>query len=192
MKTEKIIAIFVLLGFVFKIFHVSGASVITIVSLSAMATIYFGGGFYFFCDKHIKNQNIAISIVTGVLLSIVLVGILFKLMIWPGSEFNLIIGIISLPILLIITFILKSRVKENLKMYYKNMLIRIFTWTILVYIFFFIPNEAIINHHFKNDPERARLLNLTMSNPNNLEYQNQYNAYLRQKDSLQIDKDSNY
>lgn len=192
MKTEKIIAGLILIGFILFYFHVPGGALLTVLSLSAMATIYFGGGFYFFCDKHIKNQNIALSIVSGIFLSFIQIAILFKTMLWPGGEIQFYVGIIASPILLILTFIFKSKAKESLMKYYKNMQIRLIAWTSLAIIFYFIPYTSLVSHHYKNDPERARLLNQCVRYPNNLDYQKEYSDYLAKKDSLELHNANDY
>lgn len=189
MKTEKIISAVILLGLLLKVFHVPISSLVLVISLMTMSMIYFGGAFYFFCDKNLKNSNIALSIIVGIFLSTAQVGILYKLLFWPGGQIMLLIGLFSTIVLLIITIFLKIKSSENLKTYYKNMLIRISVWAILSLIIYFIPTSTLVNYQYKNEPEKARLLNLTISDPTNLEYQEQYIKYMAQKDSLELNNE---
>jgi hypothetical protein len=186
MRTEKIVAAFILLGFIFRFFHIPGSAIILTVSLMTISMIYFGGAFYFFCDQRLKNQNIALSIVSGFFLSLVQIGILYKVLFWPGGQIFLFLSIISTPVLLALTFFLKTKAAGNLNKYYKNMLLRIGVWALLTVFFYFIPAESLIKYEYKNDPERARLMILTLKEPSNLNYQKQYYEYMMHEDSMKF------
>ena len=141
MKTEKIFTVIFLGGLVFRAFHWPGGGIISTISLMSIAIIYFPAGFYFFCDKNINRQNLALSIVSGFFLSIIPIGILFKMMHWPGAQIYLLTGMVSAPIFLIVTYILKNKATEDLTIYFNNMLLRTSVLTILSIVFFLIPNS---------------------------------------------------
>jgi hypothetical protein len=67
MKTEKALSIIFLIGIVLKFFHISGGGVLSIISLLPISICYLLFGFYFFCDKEIKRQNVILSIISGFL-----------------------------------------------------------------------------------------------------------------------------
>ncbi|MBL0683590.1 hypothetical protein [Aquimarina mytili] len=137
MKTEIAFTILFIIGLIFNFFDWPASGIILIISLIPLATIYFFAAFYFFCDKTIKKSNIALSIISGFLLSIVPVGILFKLQNWPGAEVNLLSGIITGVILLPIIWLLKVKASNDLLNYYKSMIIRTTVLTFTA-IFFYV------------------------------------------------------
>lgn len=138
MKTEKSLFIAFIIGYLLKIINVPGHSLILLLSLFGLGFIYFFGAFYFFCDKEIKKQNIAFSIVTGILVSIIPVGLFLKIQFWPGGNFFLILGSIFSLILLGISLFMNNKSKEDLKKYYRNMIIRLSVLTFFSIIFLFI------------------------------------------------------
>ena len=140
MKTEKIAFIVFIVGLLLKILHLHGSGLILIFSLVTLGIIYFPTAFYFFCDKSIKNQNFALSIISGFFFSLIPIGILFNVLKWPGEgKLYLLIGAVTLPVIFIVTILLRNKSSENLKVYYKNMIIRIILLTFLTVIFYILP-----------------------------------------------------
>ena len=139
MKTEKIFSVIILLSSILLYFHLLGAATLFVLSLLALSLIYFVGGFYFFCDKVIKRQNIALSIISGITLSIIPIGIMFKGMRWEGGQMQLEIGVISGIAVVVATYFIKLKAKEELATYYKNMFLRSVILTVLSIIFYLIP-----------------------------------------------------
>lgn len=139
MKTEKILFAFSLCGILLKLFNVVGSSIISVFSLSLLALLYFPFGFYFFCDKNIKTQNIALSIVSGLLFSMVPIGILFKVQSWHDGYMYLVISIATTPIIFFISYYLKSKEIGELINYYHNMINRSLILTIISVFFYLAP-----------------------------------------------------
>ena len=184
MKTEKIVAVIFLVGLLFKLMLWPFGGVLVVISLGGIGMMYFPGAFYFFSDKNISRQNIALSIISGLFLAFVVLGILFKLQYWPGSHLYLLIGTYTSPVLLIITYILKSTSTEELKRYYSSMLLRIGVLTLLSLLFFLTPTSTILKIQYRHDPELARLKILHYSDHANMEYKKQHDDYIRKRDSL--------
>lgn len=184
MKTEKTVTAIFLLGIVIKAFDIPGHSLLLIFSAAIISIMYFPVAFYFFSDKSLKNQNITLSIVGGMILAIIPLAILFKLMFWPGALAQLTASLIFAPILLAITIWLSKKNNEGLKTYYKNYITRISFWFALCLIFYFTPNNTLIKIQHHNDPELARLKIQAYENPDNIEYDMALQNYYRQKDSL--------
>ena len=141
MKTEKIFTLIFLGGLVFRALHWPGGGIISTISLMSIAILYFPAGFYFFCDKMISRQNLALSIISGFFLSYIPMGILFTIMHWPGAQIVLLVGMIAAPVFLVVTYILKNKATEDLTTYFNNMLLRISVLTILSIVFFLIPDS---------------------------------------------------
>jgi len=188
MKTEKTLSIIFLVGLIFKLLHWPGAGEILVISLSTIVMLYFPAAFYFFCDKVIKRQNLALSIVSGLFLSLIPLGILFKIMYWPGGQLYLLIGTVSAPIILTVIYFLKSKTTENLATYYNNMFSRTIVLTVLTITFYLIPTATLLNIQYWDDQELARLKTLHYTHPDNEEYKKQHDEYLLKRDSIDIGK----
>mgnify|MGYP006170625555 CR=1 FL=1 len=142
MKTEKALSIVFIISLIFKLMHWPGAGVLMVLSLLGLALCYFPLGFYFLSDKNFKTQNIGISIVFGWLLSVCIIGILFKLMYWPGSSPMLLIGTLTAVPLIGVAVLLYKKSTDILKNYYKNLLIRTSVLFLFSLLCFLLPNSV--------------------------------------------------
>lgn len=66
MKTEKVLALLVVITVVFELMHWTGAGVLLVLTLGTWAMIYFFGAGYFFSGKDFKDQNLPLSVVSGI------------------------------------------------------------------------------------------------------------------------------
>ena len=179
MRSEKILSAVFLLGLVLKLLNIPAAGMLLMLSLMGIGILYFPAAYYFFSDKVIKRQNIPLTIVSGLFFSLIPIGILFKLLYWPGGgKMYLIIGSVTAPIIFIISYISRTKAVEDLKIYYKNMLFRTGVLTILAALFLLTPTGKILKIQYRNDPELARLKTQYFDNPDNKEYKKQYDAYM--------------
>jgi hypothetical protein len=123
MKTEKTLLIIVIVASLLKMFHIPGGSIFLVLSLLGLALCYFPFGFYFLSDKSYK-ENTLTSVLFGWLLSVCFIGILFRIMHWPGAMIMNIVGTMSaLPLSIFAYSKYKSSNQEN-KVYFRNLLIR--------------------------------------------------------------------
>lgn len=137
MKTEKVLAIIVILSTLMKMFHVPGGSVFLILSILTLTILYFPLGFYFLSDKSYKENTIT-SIIFGWLLSVCFVGIMFRIMHWPGAiVMNIVGSMTSLSLAIFIYFKYKNSNHENM-VYFRNLLIRSLILFILSFAFTFV------------------------------------------------------
>jgi hypothetical protein len=188
-KTEKILALLFIIALILKLAHIPGANILLILVLSSAMFCYMLLAFYLFSDKEIKQQNIALSIVSGLLLCTVPTGILFKLMFWPGAKEQLSMGLLISPIILIVVYSLKKKAPQNLIVYYKNMFTRLTILTVLVFVFYFIPTPALIKILCWGNPELARIKTLYITNPDNEEYARQYQDYMERNNPGEYHRD---
>ncbi len=168
-------------GFILKLLDVPGGGVLTVLSLSTLAILYFPLSFYFFSDKNVKTQNQPLSIISGFFLSLVPIGIMFKLQYWPGYEANLIVAFISATILTGVGYFLKQKAPEELKTYYKQFLSRVIILAFLSGAFFLTPMRTLIKIQSWRDPEFSRLSLQAFDNPQNEEYRKELNDYWDKK-----------
>lgn len=137
MKTEKVLAIIVILSTLMKMFHVPGGSVFLILSILTLTILYFPLGFYFLSDKSYKENTIT-SIIFGWLLSVCFVGIMFRIMHWPGAiVMNIVGSMTALSLAIFIYFKYKNSNHENM-VYFRNLLIRSLILFILSFAFTFV------------------------------------------------------
>lgn len=139
MKTEKILAVIVVIGLILKFFHIPGGNILTILSMMVISFFYFPLGFYFLSDKKIDNRTVGFSVLSGFLLSTLVMGCLFKLMSWTGAMVVLSVGIIScLPIAFIAYRKFTTQKEGEHSHYYKNIVIRVVFFGILGLLGFLI------------------------------------------------------
>jgi len=123
MKTEKTLLIIVVLASLLKMLHIPGGSVLLVLSLLGLTLCYFPFGFYFLSHRSFK-ENTVTSVLFGWLLSVCFIGIMFRIMHWPGSMIMNIVGTMSaLPLSIFAYSKYKSSYQEN-RVYFRNLLIR--------------------------------------------------------------------
>ena len=161
-------------------FDVPGTSIFLILAFGILSLLYFFLGFALFNQirfrdifKKISYQNIKPlrilgAVGTGISLSITLNGILFKVMFWPGSYTNMIVGIFSLLIIVVFSLIKNSKNKSD---YYAKILSRSILFGLIALTLSFISNERLAAIKYRNDPEYAKALIDVMENPDNEQYQ---------------------
>lgn len=184
MKTEKITGALFILAITAKFFNIPGANLGIILTLLVTGGLYFPLAFYFFSDKGIKNQNVPLSIIGGMFLGIIVVGIMFKLLFWPGAFAELAAGVCLSLVLLVLLFYFSSKNTEHLKVYYKNYLTRTIFWLSIGIILLLTPNSTLIEIQHRDNPELARLKIQAYDNPGNLEYKQALDDYFMKSDSI--------
>ena len=148
---------------VLKYFYLPFSSLLLVLSIMFLSSFYLVLSFALFNKirlreilkddsyKATNSKNIIISVFSGFSFSIVLIGILFKLLLWPGGQIQLTVGIVSLmfSVLIVFTLIKKDRAFFILK--------RAFLFLGISSFLYFISNETLLNHYYPN--EKARTLN---------------------------------
>ncbi|MDI1235642.1 MAG: hypothetical protein PSX81_15295 [bacterium] len=187
-KTEIILigvlcfsAVFILNGFT-KI-----SSTLLLISSSLLAILYFAFGFLLINNKHLykifskstyedlNTLKIILSIFLGFVFSNIIIGILFKLMLWPASEpmimtsgLTIIVGLIVLVIIQLVTH--KILFVQNL---------RYFIWTVFFAIIYLMPYRTLIEaRYLQKYPDYSNAMsryyeNRTLENQKLFEEENQ-------------------
>jgi len=178
-KLEIGIFIAIIIGLVLKLLHLPGTGILLVILLSTLSIFYLGGSWYLFKQE---KQNLPISIITGLVFSIAMVGILFKIQIWPGAKGMLSIANIGIIIMFLTSGLLYSLTKDiDMKQYYKTMLMRLLMITVLTGSLYFLPTRELIKISHRDDPEYARLLIQAHENPENIEDQKALEEYQQKK-----------
>jgi len=131
-RFEIILGIVFLIAVILKIAHLPGAGILLTISLTSLACFYF----FFAIFKNVSQENtfskkshkgIPILRIIGSFgawwgISVFCIGILFKLMHFPGEKMILLVGIITIFVVAIIALVKFLQSKSDL---YKTILLRI-------------------------------------------------------------------
>ena len=173
-RLEKILAILILIAFVLKLILVPFSGVLLTIFLLIIALIYYPFGFAFFNNIRLRNifkkesyKGISVlhiigAIVVGMALSVICVGILFKIQGYPMANFLLTDGLISSVIILIIGLIKYLKSKSS---YYSFMLNRIAIIGGIGLLFLFISDLTLVKIQFKNHPDYVKAYQEYRTNP---------------------------
>lgn len=127
---ESIIISVALLGATFKIMHWPGANIIIVLTLSALALLYFPFGFYFLGSPEVKKP----AMLSGFVMSLIPIAIMFKVIHWPGAGFLLVSAATAAPVLVLILVLMRKKASADTIAWYNSMLQR----TVLVNTLLFI------------------------------------------------------
>lgn len=174
-KTEKILWSTFIVGLLFKIMHWPGAGILTVLSLALVSILYFYSGIGLFNNlsakqmfqkksyQHKKRFNILFGALFGLVLSILVIGFLFKFMLWPGGNMMLSIGLISLLIVVSFYLVLKSKGKVFIA---KSAFVRVSLVSFISLCLYGIQTDSIVDFYYPNDPLYAEALKQIIHNPN--------------------------
>ena len=172
-KAELILGILILTGIVLSVLHLPGGAVITVFIMPLLSMMYLCLGFALLNSISLKNESykglstmrIVGSVLSGIIFSIALIGILFGWMMWPGASVMLLSSIAGLLIMLIVVLI-KYFTKKDL--FYRNMLIRIAVIGIPVLLLLADPSLA-GKIKYGNNPELIQAIQEAEADPENEE-----------------------
>jgi hypothetical protein len=195
-KLEKILGVAFLIALILKLTLLPGGGILATFSLLILANLYFLFGFALFNQIALKDifkgasyngipaLRIIGAIGTGSALSVLCVGILFRLQHWPGASINIITGVIVSLIILIIVLIKYFKAKEQ---FYFRILKRLIILGGLGFILLNLSDSTIIKFQFRNHPDYIKAYELYIKNPqdetlrNNLDLE-YYKATMSEKD----------
>lgn len=177
-KTEIILALLCVIAIILNITLVPGGIFLTLLSLMFLSMLYFG--FSFLLLNQIRLRNIfkmesyqgvsAIQIIgaigAGFTLSMLLGGMMFKLLRWPGSSVQL---IASLFMAMIIVITCSIRYFMNRSAYCKRILLRTVSIGTIALILFMIPGASITRFKYRNYPAYLEAFEKHQQNPDDVE-----------------------
>lgn len=179
-KAEVIIASLTVISLILKLVlnYFPGINALTVLLLSFLSLLYFHLGFAIFNNirlrkifnkesyKNISRLKIFGSIATGLTLSIMVIGILFKVMHWPGASVNLIFGFIGILIVSIISVIKYLKTKS---LYYTKILNRNLVFGAIALFLILIPEMTWIEISYKDQPTLIEAYRKAFAEPDNAE-----------------------
>ncbi len=125
MKTaEKVLVGIITIGFVLKLLHVPGGSVALILSLSLLSLFYFAASYFLYNPTNIlivdgisykktDTMKVLLAVLTGMSMPVALIGLLFRLMHWPGAAVMLFVGVVTIAPIAIANLILFLKRKDD-------------------------------------------------------------------------------
>jgi hypothetical protein len=177
-KTELITGIIAIIGIILNFMFVVGGVALTVVSLSFLSCIYFYFGFALFNNIGFRKMFKKVSydgktairmigaVATGFVLSMLIIGIMFKINMWIGSQAMLTTSVLPLIIITIIAIVKYIITKAS---YYKAILIRLAIYGSLGIAFLFITNENIVAFKYRNHPAYIEAFKNYLTDPHNAE-----------------------
>ena len=146
-----------LLGLLFRVLHWPFGGLFTVLGLSGAAILYFPLGWLLFGGPSRKDQLLPLSLITGLVLSLTTIGILFKLQLWPGAEFNLMMGLGGCVVVLVAILGIHSR-RLLAEHYFKALRLRLLVIGFVGLLLYWVPTPSLIKASVGAGTERADLL----------------------------------
>ncbi len=168
MRVEFFLLLVIAIGVFFKIMHWPSGDLWVLLSLLALSGCYFTGPLLLY-DITRERQDIGLSAFAGMCFSLVPIGVLFKILSWPGGGNILLIGTLGTLAVLVLALYNYLRGKAVWKIYYRNILIRAVLLSLVGGIFYFISDESIIRGK-NRDPKMADIQVLRWKNPQDSQY----------------------
>ena len=166
-KFEITIAILSIIALVLNMLYIPGTNILAFILLMTYAMLYYPLGFAVLNNIRFrdilkkdayKETNVKIilgAIFTGMALSEVICGILFKFLFFSGAGFMLIAGLCCLPIIAIVATVKYVKTRSQ---FYVGILKRIVIIGGVGLFLFFLPNKILVNVKYRNHPERIEEL----------------------------------
>ena len=147
---EKILIGITLLGLVIKLVHWPGGNILLVLGLGTLSLFYPVAAYFLFSPqkqieangitfKQTSAARVVLSLVTGFCMPVAVIGLLFKIMHWPGASFMLLIGFITIIPIAVVSTIQYLLKKED---FYKQIAIRtiaVGSLAILLFAFLVLP-----------------------------------------------------
>jgi hypothetical protein len=183
-KLETILLGLFFISIPLKIFQLPGGELILLLSSASVAMFYYIAGYFIMNDvslkrllKERKGKNVSVPVLFGSIMagwdfSIITLGILFKLMLFPGADNMLVTGIILLTVLQIGSIFIRKTHTETFARFFNRVII-FFGAGLLAS---FISYNQIIDFQYSDDPEYSEALKKTMAFPNDTTIRKEFDA----------------
>lgn len=179
-KAEIIFTGLAILGAILSFSTVPGGSFLIIISCTVLSSLYLYLGFALFNTIRLRNifkkqsysglsaLRIIGGIAVGFVLSIVVIGLMFRIMVWEGSTIMLIVSIVPVSILTVIALIKFFHKKDT---FYIGILKRVVPYTALAALFLLSPASLPTQIRHRDNPEYVNALKALDENPQDEEAQ---------------------
>lgn len=189
-KLEIILSVSAILAIILKFMVIPGSGFVTVLIFMTLAILYYFGFALFnnirfreiFKTSSYRSTNskrIIGAIALGFSLSMVTIGMLFKLQLWTGAASQLTIGIIFLTAIFLIALFryLKSKDEFYVPLFKRMAVVGGFGLFML-----FTPDSILIDIYYRDHPELAELKKQSMADPGNEEVRYQLDSVQKEID----------
>ena len=181
-KFELIVGLIAILGIFLKILHLPGSGILIMLTFAILSLFYYVFSFAlfngielrdvfknaFYKDTNAKRMIGAVGL--GWTLSVIILGVLFKLQFFSGANMLLQRGLVTLVLILFIAIIFYFRNKAD---YYKRIFKRIAIYGGLGLVLYLTPTSTLVDMYYRNNPDYAELYKKVLASPDNLELREQ-------------------
>lgn len=177
-KFEIIIATLSIIALGLNLLLIPGGGVLTVLTLSTLSGLYMYLSFALFNEIRLRNifkkdsfkgistMRIVGAVGTGLALSVMTAGLMFKFQSWPGADFNLGAGLFGLLLVTVIGLIKYSKTKSD---FYTRIFKRAAIFGGLGLILMLTPKTSWVELKYRNHPEYVDALKKAMADPDNNE-----------------------
>jgi hypothetical protein len=166
--TEKMMIALAAIGVVLKFTNGGGGGLLIVISLSVLAMIYFGGGILLFRERETNSGSTLVSGFASLCAAVIVAGIMFRLLYWPGSSIQLLAGMVTASAVVVIGYLRRRGAQDPAKdRYYSGLVNRFLIKLAFAAILFSVPQSAMVRYQYRSDPQYAELLVNYLSDPEN-------------------------
>tara|TARA_B100000780_G_C21122411_1_gene454784 strand:+ start:1782 stop:2369 length:588 start_codon:yes stop_codon:yes gene_type:complete len=177
-KVEILLGIITFIALTLNLFNIPYGEGLTVLSLLLVSMLYFAFGFALFnkvglrdlakkdAFKGISQNRIIGAVLIGLSLSTAVIGILFKIQSWPGSSFNLGLGLFGLLIGSIVGLIKYQKTNSP---YYTSIFKRVGFYGSIAFVLMLIPNITWLEFREREHPEYIEAVKRAWDDPENQE-----------------------
>ncbi len=184
-KAELILALLFIIGSILDLFFVPGTQWVMLLSAMALSSLYFYLGFALlnniplsgifkkYAYQGISSLRISGAVITGFLLAITVIGVLFKFMFWKGAYVILFFTVVPYAVIIIISLIRFSKTEDG---YYTGIITRVIPATIVSIILNALPSTFWVEIKYENYPYYVEALKELETNPDIIKAEMKVNA----------------
>lgn len=177
-KVEIVLGSIAFTGLLIRLVPYPGGGALMVLSLSTLAHMYMCFNFALFNQIRLRDifkkasyqgidpLRIVGAVATGFVLSIVVVGIMFRLMLWPGASVQIGAGLSLLAIIILIGLI---KYRETKSSYYLILFKRIAIYTCIGIPFLLLSKLNVTELYYRNHPAYIEAFKKAEANPNSQE-----------------------
>lgn len=177
-KTEIILTILILLAIVLNYSRVDFSTLLLVLSCMGLSILYCFLGVCFLNNlgfkeirhkipfKGIVSSRIVLSIFSGIVLSMTIIAILFKVLWWGASLIGFSIILPMLSVIAIIALVMYVKTKAD---FYKYLLIRMGFYGMISFVLFLTPLTTLLEIKYSGYPDYIETQKKLWEDPNNLE-----------------------
>ena len=156
-KFERILWIVVGLAVLMMVTHVPLGSFLLILAMNTLSIVYFFLAWLVFPTPTRRDGSIPLSLGVGLVLSVAVIGILFKIQLWPLSTFFLVVSLVGLVLMTGGVLAFRPH-RPNLFAYSRGLLVRLITVTIVCAALYLLPGGALTAFYYRDNPVIAPLM----------------------------------